>query len=155
MDSKLLKKHIEAAALAVVLPELLEDNSNIRIFFCADVVGNRRFAQNYGGYPRSEIAEINEQASLVTAQNLLRDLNVFEPTNENAGLSDAQIMLGHKSKYMQTASESVEWIEGQLQIRDAQSYAKQHENDAGSTTIDFTENSNSDFLIWYIMFFHE
>ena len=136
-----MKRHIDAAAQSVVLPVLLDDNSNINDFFCADVVGNRRFAQNYGGYPRSEIAEINEQASLVTAQNLLRDLNVFEPSNVNAGLSDAQIMLGHRSKYMQTPSESVQWLEGQLQLRDAQRYAKQHENDSG--TISFTDNDTS------------
>ena len=89
--------HIAASAV-VFLPELNEDRSNIADFFCADVVGDRRFAQNYGGYPRSDIAEINAQASLQQAQSLLRDLQVFEPSNDNAGLSDAQIMLGHKSE---------------------------------------------------------
>ena len=59
MDNILLQKHIDANLL-VGSPKLEKDNSNIRDFYCADVVGDRRFAQNYGGYPRSDIAEINK-----------------------------------------------------------------------------------------------
>lgn len=132
-------KHIENNTTSIVF-ELEADNSNIKDFYSADVVGNRRFAQNYGGYPRSEIAEINDQVSLVTAQNLLRDLNVFEPSNPNAGLSDAEIMLGHRSKYQQTASESVSWLEGQIAIRDANRNPTQPSQE--SETIQFDSNDN-------------
>lgn len=137
MNQKLWNKHIEDN-LFVDCPVVNEDKSNIKDFYVADVVGNRKFAQNFGGHPRSDIAEINSQASLATAENLLRDLQVFEPTNDNAGLNDAEILLGLKSRYQQTPSEMVEFCESQIQIRDAKrAEAARQQNKEG--TIDFSE----------------
>lgn len=121
MNRELLKEHIEINThLESICPKINDDNSNVSDFYCADVVGNRRFAQNYGGYPRSEIAEINAAATLQEQMNLLSMLNDYTPSdNPNAGLSDAEIMLSHKSKYQQTATELQSWIENQINIRDA------------------------------------
>lgn len=125
MNLKLLEKHIDGALTEMVkcIPEFKKDGSNSQDFFCADVVGARRFVQNYGGYPRSEIAEINAQANLQAQMNLLQDLEDYSPkTNPNAGLSDAQIMLSHKSKYQQAPSELQDWLGEQIRLRDAVRY---------------------------------
>ena len=139
MKIKLWNEHI-ATAMVLTLPQIAEDNSNINDFYIADVVGNRRFAQNYGGYPRSDIAEINAQASLQQAQNLLRDLAEVPVTDVNSGLSDAQIMLGHKSKYFQTPAEEVRFTEQQIAIRDAQRF--EQKQNSGEGKIDFSETDN-------------
>ena len=118
-------------------PTLNEDNGNISMFFCADVVGSKRFANNFGGYPRSEIAEINAAADLNQQANLLAQLNDYSSNdNPNAGLSDAEIMLGHRSKYCQTPSEQVAWLESQIHERDMKRQAAQMKSE---TTIDFSE----------------
>ena len=66
MNLELMQKHIDAALTSIDgnIEYMEKDGSNANRFFCADVVSNRKFAQNYGGYPRSEIAEINDQANL-------------------------------------------------------------------------------------------
>ena len=138
MKQSIWNSHIEATIPQFDF-EIKEDKSNISDFFCADVVGNRRFAQNYGGYPRSDIAEINAQTSLAAAENLLRDLQVFDVDNPNAGLSDEQIMLSHKSKYLQSVSETQGWLVEQLAIRDAKRQQLQESKDG---TINF-ENDDS------------
>lgn len=133
-----MQKHVDNNS-KIVLATLAEDGSNANEFFCADVVGNRRFAQNYGGYPRSEIAEINAQASLDMQMNLLQNLQDYSPGyNPNAGKTDAEIMLGHKSKYIQTPSESVRWLEGQIAERDAKRFVESQPKD----TIEFSETDN-------------
>lgn len=112
--------------METINPTLLEDNSNLSAFFCADVVGGRRFAQNFGGYPRSEIAELNEAATAEMQMNILQNLQDFTPSsNPNAGLSDAEIMLSHKSKYQQAASEVIDWIDGQLHQKYLKAQAEQ------------------------------
>lgn len=138
MKTKIWNEHI-ANAMVLELPKIKEDNSNINEFYIADVVGNRRFAQNYGGYPRSEIAEINAQASLQQAQNLLRDLAEIPVTDVNSGLTDAQIMLAHKSKYCQTPSEQVRFVESQIALRDAERFAASQPKDGN---IDFSGTPN-------------
>lgn len=120
MNLKLLAKHVAGAFYPAINPVLADDKSNIDCFFTADVVGHKRFAMNFGGYPRSEIAEINAQANLEVQMSLLSELQDFSTgNNPNAGLTDAEIMLSHRSKYMQTASEMQSWIESQLAYRDA------------------------------------
>ena len=118
MNQKLLNEHIEAFNASVPVIELKEDGSNAVDFFCADIVGDRRFAQNYGGYPRSEIAEINDCVNLEMQKVLLSQLTDFrsQADGQNSGRSDAQIALGHRSKYCQMPSEMQDWIEGQLQL---------------------------------------
>ena len=117
MNTKLLKKHIDGALTAIVVEPLKEDGSNAKDFFVADVVGNKRFAQNFGGYPRSEIAEINEATNIEVQKSLLNALTDYRSgaDNQNVGLSDVQIAMGHRSKYQQAPSEMQDWIETQLQ----------------------------------------
>ena len=118
MNYKFLSEHIDSNVRFV--PKKLEsDGSNAFDFYSSDVVGNKRFAQNFGGYPRSEIAEINDQMTLQAQKNLLEQLEDYSSLNKSAGLSDVEIALGHKSKYMQTPSEMQSWLMDQLAIRDA------------------------------------
>lgn len=142
MNYELLKAHIETTSyMDGICPKLNDDGSNVGDFFCADVVGNRRFAQNYGGYPRSEIAEINEAASMQEQMNLLSMINDYTPSsNPNAGLSDAEIMLSHKSKYQQTATELQSWIVNQINIRDAK--ASSVKSGSSEQKIEFSDGDN-------------
>lgn len=137
MNLDLLKEHSNNAT-KFEYESLKKDGSNVSRFFCADVVGSRRFAQNYGGYPRSEIAQMNEAASLEEQINLLNSLQDYSPSsNPNAGLSDVEIMLGHKSKYLQAASEKIAWLERQIEQRDAKRYEEAMKNQ--SNKVDKTE----------------
>ena len=88
MNTKLLKKHIDVSLDAIVVVPLKEDGSNAKDFFVADVVGNKKFAQNFGGYPRSEIAEINECTNIEVQKNLLNALTDYRAgaDGQNAGL---------------------------------------------------------------------
>lgn len=122
---------------AVLIPELLEDGSNLSDFFIADVVGHCRFAQNFGGYPRSEIAEINSQASLQTAMSLFNDLQQSEGSYLPADMSSDEIMLSHKSKYIQAPSEMIDFIEKQLYLRDSKRSASTPPKE---NTIEFDAN---------------
>lgn len=145
MNYKELLKHIKNTTYADIVKRLAPDGSNAREFFCADVVGGRKFALNYGGYPRSEIAEINEATNVHEQAYLLSQLKDYSPsTNPNAGKTDAEIMLGHKSKYLQSASEMQSYIESQIAIRDARAAAaaaasSQKPNDG---TIKFDSDDN-------------
>lgn len=56
--------HIGNSYHEQINPELKEDNSNITQFFLPDVVGDHRFVNNYGGYPRSEIAQMQSEDTL-------------------------------------------------------------------------------------------
>ena len=137
MNYKLLIKHIESA-VTFAFPELAKDGSNANSFFCADVVGSRRFALNYGGYPASEIAELNRAVSIEEQMNILQTLTDYSPSsNPNAGMSDAEIMLGHRSKYLQTPSETIKWLEGQIANRDAKRFADSSDGDKNNSNIDF------------------
>lgn len=95
------------------------DTGNIEDFYCPDVVGARSFVQNHGGHPKSDVAAINEAANLEMKMNLLNALQEIPVDESNSGLSDAEIMLKHKSKYQQTPSEILPWLEQQIAVRDA------------------------------------
>lgn len=140
MDLQKLQSHIDSSTYEDINPTLKEDNSNIAAFFCADVVGAKRFVLNRGGYPMSEIAQINAAADLNQQVNLLNQLEDYSPTsNPNAGLSDAEIMLGHRSKYCQTASEQISWLEEQIHNRDLQRAVA---NPPQENKINFEDNEN-------------
>ena len=142
MNYELLKEHIEVSTyIDSICPKLNDDGSNVGDFYCADVVGNRRFAQNYGGYPRSEIAEINDAATMQEQMNLLSQLNDYTPSdNPNAGLSDAEIMLSHRSKYQQCATELQSWIVNQINIRDAR--VAESKKSVSPDTIEFNKEDS-------------
>lgn len=58
--------------------------------------------------------------------NLLQTLNDYSSsTNPNSGMTDAEIMLGHKSKYIQAASEQIAWLDSQLARRDNERFLAQ------------------------------
>lgn len=121
MNQELLNKHIVAFndGIKESLPKLAKDGSNAADFFTADVIGGRKFVQNAGGYPRSEIAEINAAANLQIQADLLSRLADFsDGSNPNSGLTDAQIMMSHKSKYQQAPNEVQDWLESQIAVRD-------------------------------------
>lgn len=127
MNYKELQKHIDATQF-VDVQVLKSDGSNANDFYTPDVVfADKAFAQNFGGYPRSDIAIINEQQNIVVQKALLDKLETITPDNSNAGLSDVEISQGHRSKYQQAPSEMQSWLSGQLAIRDAKraEYARQ------------------------------
>lgn len=148
MNIKLLIKHIkDNTYLDNIVEKLSADGKNARGFFCADVVGGRKFVLNYGGYPRSEIAELNAATNVQEQAYLLSQLQDYSPsTNPNAGKTDAEIMLGHKSKYLQSASEMQGYIERQIAIRDAKAAALSAQTASSDDAIKFDSNdkTNSD-----------
>lgn len=96
---------------------LAKDGSNKHDFYIPDVIGNHRFAQNYGGYPRSDIAEINAQNDLSIAKAMLESLGDYSSAESNQGVSDAQILLGLQSRYCQAPSEMIRHIESEIDRR--------------------------------------
>lgn len=102
----------------VVIPALKEDKSNLADFFRVDVAGNKAVPLNYGGWPRSDLAVINAQKDMSVAKALANSIVELPESNSNAGLSDAEIMLNAKSKYAQTPSECMRYIEQQIEFRD-------------------------------------
>lgn len=105
-------------------PTLAEDGSNKCDFFVADVLGAERFAQNYGGYPRSDIALINEQNDLRMAEQTLARLQQYPEVPQTA-VSDTEILLAHRSKYCQTASENIRFFEQEINRYAAKREAEQ------------------------------
>lgn len=101
---------------AVGVPVLADDNSNLSDFFSVDTIGDKQFSLNYGGYPRSDIALINEMSDLRTAQSALQNLDTQVVPDVNVGKSDAEILLQHRSKYCQTAAESIRYHEAMIQL---------------------------------------
>lgn len=97
---------------------LKKDGSNKSDFFVCDVVGAQKFARNFGGHPRSDLALINEQNDLRVAENLLNRLQDFgSAPDTNAGLSDTEILLAHRSKYCQAPAEQIAYFESELNRR--------------------------------------
>lgn len=119
------------------------DGKNRRDFYCADVIGSKKFAVNYAGYPRSDISLINEQTNVAVAKSMLQSLNDYHSdSNPTAGMSDDEIMLSHMSKYQQTYSECARYVENQLGIVRRRS-AESDVQPAVETKIDFSENKES------------
>ncbi len=97
-----------------------KDGKNKNDFFVCDVIGAQRFARNFGGHPRSDIALINEQNDLRVAENLLNRLQDYgSAPNVNQGLSDSEILLSHRSKYCQAPAEQIAYFESELARRAA------------------------------------
>ena len=118
MNQKLLNEHINDALSIIKVPVLAKDGSNAKDFFIVDT--SRKFILNHGGYPRSELAQIFEQENLVAQANLLDQMVDYTPdSNPTAGLTDVEISLMHRSKYLQTPNEMQTWLDGQILIRDA------------------------------------
>lgn len=146
MDYELVRRHIDATVdYENINPKLMDDNSNLSAFYCPDVVGSRRFVLNRGGYPMSEIHQIVEAETVEMQMNLLAQLEDYTPSdNPNSGLSDAEIMLGHRSKYCQTASEQIGWLQEQYHTRQMQRAVAQMNAEDGQQKINFENNENSE-----------
>lgn len=117
------------------LPVLKKDGSNRNDFYLPDVLGSKKFAQNYGGYPRSDIALIEEQTNLKVAKAMLEDL--VDYSSANSSQSDTDFQLSLRSKYCQTPSEMVEYFENEIGRRDALRAAQQQNEHKDS--IDFSD----------------
>ena len=139
MNIELLQEHINRSIVLDFVPELLADGSNAKDFFAVDSVSDKKFAQNYGGYPRSDIAEINEQSNVMIQAEMLSRLQQLPTSDSNSGLTDQEIMLQHRSKYCQTAGEQISWLEEQITRRDAQRIEPSKVEDI---KIDFKDNQN-------------
>lgn len=94
------------------------DGSNMHDFAKVDVLGNKRFNNNYAGWPRSDLALIDSQTDLKVAKAMAMELETFDVSNYNEGLTDAEIMLQARSKYCQSPSEQMRYYERMLEIRD-------------------------------------
>lgn len=115
------------------LPKLSKDGSNKGMFFVADVLGGKRFAQNYGGYPRSDISLINEQSNMKIAKSMLEDL--VDYSSANSPVSPDEFKMSLRSKYCQTPTEVISWLEDNMARRDAFNSSQQNDN---KDSIDFS-----------------
>lgn len=103
-----------------IVKELAKDGSNRKDFFTASgVLDSKRFANNYGGWPRSDLATINAQTDLNVAKAMAMQLETFDSNPANVGLSDQQIMMAAKSKYCQASSEQIAYYERMIAERDS------------------------------------
>lgn len=102
----------------VKVPVLKKDKSNISDFFAVDTVGNKAPVMNYGGWHRNDLATLNAQTDMSVAKAMAMQLHQSDDVDINAGKSDAEIILHAKSKYIQSPSEMVGYIENEISIRD-------------------------------------
>lgn len=102
----------------VKVPVLKKDKSNISDFFAVDTVGNKAPVMNYGGWHRNDLAMLNAQTDMSVAKAMALQLHQSDDVDLNAGKSDAEIMLHAKSKYIQSPSEMIGYIENEISIRD-------------------------------------
>lgn len=118
MNIKTIDKCVNPISHTV--PKLAVDGSNASGFYKADILSlDGKEFKNYGGYPRNEVAVINEQQNEVVARALAdRLVQVPDDSRTVEQVSDTDLMLMAKSKYMQTPSEIIAHNERILQIRD-------------------------------------
>lgn len=103
----------------VTLPVLADDGHNRSMFYAVSDLTKDGFARNFGGYPRSDIAIINEQQNMSVARAMLESLPDYHfADSPNIG-SDVDIMNSVRSKYMQSPSEILPFIEKEIEKRDA------------------------------------
>lgn len=109
------------------VPETNKDNANA--FYCAcDVNTSKSFARNHGGYVRSDIAIINEEQNLQVASQIASRL-VQMPNTGSTDKPDISLLASHRSKYCQTPSEMVDWVDGLLSQRDLKLAEKKSEEE--------------------------
>lgn len=87
---------------------LKEDGKNASAFYGTYALCANDFARNYGGYPRSDIALINDQQNIQVAQAMLDKLPNI---HVNGSLDDVSAKAALTSKYMQCPSEIIPYIE--------------------------------------------
>lgn len=124
------------------VPTLKEDGSNVADFYVADVIGNKAFAKNYGGYPRSDIALINEQTNISVARSMLEALPELP---ESSPAADGEYKLSLRSKYCQTPSEVISYLEDELEKRD-NFYKSKVASASSSAGSDKSDKSDDDIV---------
>lgn len=127
----------------IIVPKLADDGSNQCDFYRADVLGSKKFVTNYGGWPRSDLALINEQTDLGVAKAMAAQLVDFnsDAPNSHRGMFDTDIILQSRSKYCQAPAEQLKFIERQISERDARiAYLKQLQQQHKEQIIDFTND---------------
>lgn len=95
------------------------DKSNVGKFFVADVRGGKSFLQNDAGYPMNDIDAIFRQQDSMIRESMIKNLEEVPTTGSPADVPNTEILLGLRSRYLQTPSEMVSWYEKQLEIADA------------------------------------
>lgn len=91
---------------------------NVAAFYAAcDLDTQRSFTKNFGGYPRSDIAMIEEEQNQEVALHLAERL-VQLNSPDTSSLDDTALLASHRSKYCQSPSEMVDFIGRQLDISD-------------------------------------
>lgn len=101
-------------------PHLKVDGFNKSAYYAADIVNKDDDCfKNYGGYPRSELAIINEQQSLDIAKMQLDAVQILpDDTKLEKDVSDLELQFALKSRYLQTPSEIISYNERLLAERD-------------------------------------
>lgn len=109
------------------VPVLAQDGSNGSQFYTGDVLNLRGDEfKNYGGWPRNELAIINEQQSEAIAQAMCDKLvQVHDDGTLEKDMPDSELRLQLKSRYCQTPSEQTAHFERLLEIRDERIAEKQ------------------------------
>lgn len=102
-----------------IVASLEKDGKNKDDFFCAaGSIDGKEFANNYGGWPRSELAIINEQTDINVAKAMIQKLDSFDVKPANVGLTDEQIIGTTRSKYCQAPAEQAKFVERCMIERD-------------------------------------
>lgn len=127
----------------VTLPVLADDGSNRSMFYAVSDLTKDGFARNFGGYPRSDIAIINEQQNISVARAMLENLPDYHSADSPNIGSDVDIMNSVRSKYMQSPSEILPFIEKEIEKRDVR-ILKEREAAAASVASAASVVSNSD-----------
>lgn len=102
----------------VTLPVLADDGHNRSMFYAVSDLTKEDFARNFGGYPRSDIAIINEQQNLSVARAMLENLPDYHSADSPNVGSDVDVLNSVRSKYMQSPSEILPFIEKEIEKRD-------------------------------------
>lgn len=117
------------------------DKSNVGKFFIADVRGGKSFLHNDAGYPMNDIDAIFRQQDSLVRESMIKNLEEVPTTGLPADVPNSEVLLGLRSRYLQTPSEMVSWYEKQLEIADARSLSNVDKS-ADSPVIDFKGDEN-------------
>lgn len=120
---------------------LNDDKSNVGQFFIADVRGGKSFLHNDAGYPMNDIDAIFRQQDSSIRESMIKNLEEVPTSGLPADVSNAEVLLGLRSRYLQTPSEMVSWYEKQLEIADARS-SSNVDKSTDSSVIDFKSNED-------------
>ena len=100
-----------------VIPDIKCTPKNVSAFFAvADIPTQKSFVRNYGGYVRSDIAQIIDEQNQEVALQL--STRLLERPDDTSDKSVVDLVAAHHSKYAQTPSELIEFIDNQLALRD-------------------------------------